>query len=256
MAQLGMVIDLHKCVGCGACALGCKTENNTGDRTNGQSFNWADFMLRPMGTFPKVGHEVLPVLCNHCSNAACVEACPVTPTAMFKSPDGITLHNDERCIGCQSCQDACPYSVLDLDDSDAHYSVISFNEEGASAFARYEDNEPLIDGCTAAGAEVVRLAGTTPPHRTDYRHPDYGSVRRANVTEKCMFCAHRLAVGELPACVEACPAGARVFGAIDDRNSDASKALMAAGSKFVLKPKAGTSPNVHYINSYNGEKNG
>ncbi len=41
MPQLGMVIDLGKCVGCGACALSCKTENNTGDRVNGQTFNWA-----------------------------------------------------------------------------------------------------------------------------------------------------------------------------------------------------------------------
>ena len=43
--KLGMVIDLSRCVGCGACAFACKTENNTRNRANGQSHNWADFLM-------------------------------------------------------------------------------------------------------------------------------------------------------------------------------------------------------------------
>jgi Fe-S-cluster-containing dehydrogenase component len=68
MPKYGMVIDLQKCVGCGACALACKTENNTQDRTNGQTFNWADFIHRTEGKFPNVNYTAMPVLCNHCSN--------------------------------------------------------------------------------------------------------------------------------------------------------------------------------------------
>ena len=72
MTRLGMVIDLSKCNGCGACAFACKAENNTRDRGEGQSFNWADFLIRTEGTFPNTWHTVIPVMCNHCSDAPCV----------------------------------------------------------------------------------------------------------------------------------------------------------------------------------------
>ena len=94
MPRFGMVIDLQKCVGCGACAFACKAENNTRNRAGGQSHNWADFMMKTEGNFPNVTHSVMPVLCNHCTDAPCVAACPVTPKAMFKTPEGVTMHND------------------------------------------------------------------------------------------------------------------------------------------------------------------
>ena len=76
MPKYGMVIDLQKCVGCGACALACKTENNTQDRAKGQTFNWADYLMKAEGKFPKTKFEVKPVLCNHCTDALCVKALP------------------------------------------------------------------------------------------------------------------------------------------------------------------------------------
>ncbi|MCI5137881.1 MAG: 4Fe-4S dicluster domain-containing protein, partial [Candidatus Electrothrix sp. AR1] len=106
MTQYAMIIDLRKCVGCGACALACKTENNTALRHKGQTHNWADFIHQTQGKFPDTTYRTLPVLCNHCTNAPCVAACPVTPKAMYKTPEGITMHNDKRCIGCRACQAA------------------------------------------------------------------------------------------------------------------------------------------------------
>ena len=128
MPKYGMVIDLNKCVGCGACAIACKTENNTQNSADGQTFNWADYLITMEGTFPDVQYENKPVLCNHCSKPACVEACPVTPKAMFKSDDNITMHNIDRCIGCRSCQLSCPYSAATVNGGEDQYSVITQNK--------------------------------------------------------------------------------------------------------------------------------
>jgi Fe-S-cluster-containing dehydrogenase component len=247
-----MVIDLQKCVGCGACALACKAENNTRTRGNGQSHNWADFMMRTEGTFPKAVHVVMPVLCNHCTDAPCVAACPTTPKAMFKTPEGITMHNDELCIGCRSCQNACPYSNVELDDrslTGEAYSVISFNPHGGDPQPQWSDKSAMIPGCTASGAETARTAGAAIPAFNAFAAGDVDAIRKAGVVEKCTFCYHRTSRGLQPACVEACPAKARIFGDQDDPNSEISRVLKANKS-FRLKEDLGTRPNVHYIGRY------
>lgn len=254
--QYGMVIDLHQCVGCGACALACKNENNTEARKDGQGHNWADFIMKTEGTFPNTKYTQMPVLCNHCSAAPCVEKCPVTPKAMFKAADGTTLHNQERCIGCRACQTSCPYSKEELDEASYNkgeiYSVISFNPHGQPTQAFWRDKQEMIPGCTASAAEVVRKAGATPPDHNKYQSGDYQSVRKGGVTEKCIFCHHRVVNGLQPACVDACPAGARIFGDQNNPNSAIGRALKQnSANAFRYKESAGTHPNVVYVRSYN-----
>jgi len=252
MSRLGMVIDLEKCVGCGACAFACKAENNTRTRAKGQSHNWADFVIKTEGTFPNAMHRVMPVLCNHCTNARCVEVCPVTPKAMFKTPEGITMHNDELCIGCRACQNACPYSHAELDDrslAGETYSVISFNPHQADTQPQWTDKSSMIPGGTASGAETAKMAGAAIPALNQFAAGDVDAIRRAGVVEKCTFCYHRTSNGLQPACVEVCPAKARIFGDQDDPNSEIAKVLKAEKS-FRLQEDKGTRPNVHYIRKY------
>lgn len=251
--KYGMVIDLHQCVGCGSCALACKAENNTQARAHGQSFNWADFIMRTEGEFPNTTYVQMPVLCMHCSNAPCIEECPTDPKAMFTAPDGTVLFNQERCIGCGACLDACPYSFQELDETSldgGSFSVISFNPFDLPVHPEWIDNTAAIAGGTASGAEVAERVGSAPPGKNTFNSGDYPPVRNMGIIEKCTFCYHRTVVGELPACVEVCPSEARIFGDQNDPESKISKVL-AAHKTTRLKEEEGTEPNVYYIRSYN-----
>lgn len=257
MAKYGMVIDLLKCAGCGACGLACKTQNNTDDPKDGQTFNWADYCESIEGKYPNARYTMYPTLCNHCTDAPCVTACPVNPKAMYKKDNGITMHNEARCIGCGMCQSACPYTVASLDaDKAAKYNVIHMNR--GEVQAKYKDKTELFKGSTS-GAEIAAKSGGTPPYRTDFSHPDYNPVRATNKVEKCIFCEHLVASGQQPYCAQACPSEARTFGDLDNPNSEASKLLKQYASTAVClkdnkgatqKPGEGIKPNVIYIRKY------
>lgn len=255
MTRLGMVIDLSKCVGCGACAFACKAENNTRTRGSGQSYNWGDFLIRTEGRFPNVTHQVMPVMCNHCGDAPCVKQCKAKPNphkAMYKTPEGITMHDPALCIGCQRCQEVCPYSseqlgMPSLDGSS--YSVISFNYDDEATQPEWADKTVLIAGCTASGAETAAKAGAPVPAMSQWTAGDLQPIRRDGVVEKCTFCYHRTLNGLQPACVEVCPSQARIFGDQDDAKSAISQVL-ASQKSFRLLEEKGTKPNVHYIGKY------
>ena len=252
MARLGIVINLQKCVGCGCCTVACKAEHNTRTRGNGQSYNYADLLVMSEDKFPNTTHWVMPVMCNHCSDAPCVKACPVTPKAMFKTPEGITMHDPDLCIGCRQCQMACPYSQQELGEASLRgeaYSVISFNPHDGEPQPQWASKTALIAGATASGAETAQRAGAPVPAMNRYFAGDAQPLRKAGVVEKCTLCYHRVSNGEQPACVEACPAKARIFGDQDDPNSEIAKVLKANKS-FRLKESRGTKPNVHYIGKY------
>jgi Fe-S-cluster-containing dehydrogenase component len=251
--RYGMVIDLHKCVGCGACAFACKAENNTRNRDGGQSFNWADFVMKTEGTFPNVTHWVMPVLCNHCTDAPCVAACPVKgEKAMYKTPEGITMYDSAKCIGCRSCQEACPYSASELDERSLNgetYSVISYNSDERDTQPYWTDKTAAIPGCTASGAEVAAKAGAETPAMNVFKAGEAMATRRKDVVEKCTFCYHRVSNGLQPACVEVCPAQARIFGDQDDPKAKIAM-LLKSEKSFRLQENKGTKPNVHYIGKY------
>jgi Fe-S-cluster-containing dehydrogenase component len=103
--QFGFVIDQRKCIGCHACTVACKAEN---DVPLGGFRTWVKYVEK--GAFPSVRRHFTVLRCNHCDQAPCVEICPVT--ALHKRPDAIVDLDRDRCIGCRACMQACPYDAL------------------------------------------------------------------------------------------------------------------------------------------------
>jgi Fe-S-cluster-containing dehydrogenase component/formate-dependent nitrite reductase membrane component NrfD len=104
----GFVIDLKKCIGCHACTIACKAEH---DIPVGVNRCWVKTVEK--GRFPDAQRLFLPVLCNQCADAPCMEICPTS--ALFRRRDGIVDLNGDACIGCKACMAACPYDQLFID---------------------------------------------------------------------------------------------------------------------------------------------
>lgn len=107
--QYGFVIDHHRCIGCHACTVACKAEN---DVPVGDFRTWVKYT--EIGTFPQVRRHFAVLRCNHCTSAPCVTICPVN--ALEKRPDGIVDLDRDVCIGCKACMQACPYDALYLNE--------------------------------------------------------------------------------------------------------------------------------------------
>lgn len=167
---------------------------------------WSEVLKEEVGTYPNAHQEFTPTLCNHCEAAPCAEVCPTEAT--YIREDGIVAVNAEDCIGCQSCIQACPYNVRTLiTDTTVGY----YGEMGLAA------------------NETLAYANHTP-----------------NTVEKCTFCSHRVDAGKEPACVQACPAKARIFGDLDDAESTISK-LIVEKSPLGLQEELETQPKVYYV---------
>ncbi len=195
----GMVVDLDRCVGCGACAAACYAENNIGivgvDRVlEGREMGWLSIERYHD---PKEMEKVifLPMLCQHCDNAPCESVCPVY--APHHSKEGLNNQIYNRCIGTRYCVQNCPYKVRRFNWFDWPW-----------------------------------------PEPTNLQlNPDV-TVRSKGVMEKCSFCIQRIKAarniaknekrmirdGEVqPACVQTCPTGALVFGSLMDPGSRVRK---------------------------------
>ncbi len=161
---------------------------------------------------------------------------PNTPAGTYG--DCTMSYRPVRCMHCDDapCVEVCPVGATYKDD-----------ETGIVM----QDVETCI-GCQACIAacpyDVRSYLEEEPAYRVDF---PVGAVNapthKAGTVEKCTMCAHRdLAGGAVPACVEGCPARAMHFGDLNDPASEISK-LLAERTYEVLKPEAGTGPNVYYL---------
>ena len=106
--RYGFVIDQRKCIGCHACTVACKEENQV---PLGAFRTWVKYVER--GHYPETRRYFSVLRCNHCDDAPCVSICPTV--ALYRRSDGIVDFDGERCIGCKSCMQACPYDALYID---------------------------------------------------------------------------------------------------------------------------------------------
>lgn len=106
--RYGFVIDQDRCIGCHACTVACKEEHQV---PVGVFRTWVKYIEK--GEFPHTSRHFGVMRCNHCDSAPCSTICPTN--ALYRRPDGIIDFDNQRCIGCKSCMQACPYDALYID---------------------------------------------------------------------------------------------------------------------------------------------
>jgi Fe-S-cluster-containing dehydrogenase component len=102
--RYAMTMDTRRCVGCQACVLGCKAENDLPER------GYRDWIVETTrGRFPNLAMEIRSERCNHCSHSPCTTNCPTG--ASHVGPGGTVLVDPSKCSGCKACIAACPYDA-------------------------------------------------------------------------------------------------------------------------------------------------
>ena len=106
--KLGFLVDLNLCMGCKACEVSCKVENEVPLSSWRLRVKYVD-----QGLFPNTSRTFTPLRCNHCESAPCERICPVS--ALHYLDNGIVNIDSSRCIGCAGCIMACPYGAIYMD---------------------------------------------------------------------------------------------------------------------------------------------
>jgi molybdopterin-containing oxidoreductase family iron-sulfur binding subunit len=243
----GMSIDLTSCIGCGACVIGCQSENNISVVGKehvklSHEMHWIRIDRYFSGS-PEAPDSIQtvfqPMMCQHCDNAPCENVCPVAATP--HSSEGLNMMTYNRCIGTKYCANNCPYKVR-------HFNWMDWN--GADCF---EDNLYEDGRRDDMNDELTRMV----------LNPDV-TVRSRGVMEKCTFCVQRLQEAKLyakkegrplqdgearTACQQACPTDAILFGNANDPNS-AIHQLRKSGQRerlYYVLEEIHTLPNVNYL---------
>jgi phenylacetyl-CoA:acceptor oxidoreductase subunit 1 len=171
------------------------------------------------GMYPNSKKYVYPVQCNQCENAICVEACPTGATS--KRDDGIVIVDSDKCTGCQHCITSCPYQ---------------------QRVCYYGEQKEYFPG--QGPTELEKIGEMLYPHQE-------GTI------VKCEFCVERIEDGlrkglkpgldreATPACVNTCMCKARIFGDLDEYESEVSKFIRERDA-YPLHAEFETKPSLYY----------
>ncbi len=227
----GMTIDVDSCIGCQACVIACKAENNVPvvgkeQVAYGRDMHWLRIERWQEGPPHHPDTLFLPMLCQHCEVAPCEPVCPVF--ASYHTQEGLNAQVYNRCVGTRYCNNNCPY----------HVRRFNWWDYGSPASSSYAFPDPL----------PLQL------------NPDV-TVRQLGVMEKCTMCIQRIIGGKdrardegrkvtdgdiLTACQQTCPTQAIVFGNLKDPSSRASRVSRSPRGYHVLD-ELGTRPAITYL---------
>lgn len=209
----GFVCDAEKCIGCGRCVVACKLENKVPWESN-YNRTWVERYTITLDRQVFVD-----------SPDAGRDGFKADPVGVSNQEVWKSFFVPKLCNQCDKppCVTVCPVGATYVTDD----GVILVDQEHCIG-CRY-----CIQACPYGARYVLPDASAT----------HFGQVR---VVDKCTWCYHRITKGILPACVEVCPVGARVFGDLRDPQSQVRK-ILAEKRISVLKPDLGTEPKVYYV---------
>ena len=164
------------------------------------------------------------------------------------------------CIGCKTCMAAClsKHDVCD-DVAQARLNLVTTLSVSAPIVCHHCADAPCAAACPTGalfldadhdrvGVRAERCIGCSScVMACPYGVRTYDESKDKGVIEKCTMCAHLIDKGEKPACVKHCPGQARLFGDLNDPESDVSKRLAEADDAQVLFADMGMNPSVHYL---------
>ena len=222
--KFAYALDLSRCIGCRRCVHACVQENNQSrpsadDAPHNNPIQW----IRVLELDKEKGVDLVHANAYYnpdevpreghfymptaCHHCDNAPCVKVCPVeATWQEPDGIVVIDYDWCIGCRYCMAACPYGARRF-----NFATPSLQAHELNTNVGYLSNRP----------------------------------RPRGVVEKCHFCLHRTRNETYPACVEACPTGARKFGDLNDPDSDVSR-IVKDKRVFVLKEELQTLPRLFY----------